>query len=78
VDAQKSDARNRSDHSKPVEKAYPKTYTQWIVFLFMGITEVTVWINGEMHQTIANLNDNLIKIIQLFGPDCEKYYGWER
>jgi len=51
---------------------------KWIVFLFMGVTEVTVWINGEMHQKIANLNENLIKIIRLFGPVCEKYYGLER
>jgi hypothetical protein len=51
---------------------------KWIVFLFMGVTEGTVWINGEMHQKIANLNDNLVKIIRLFGPVCEKYYGLER
>jgi len=42
------------------------------------VAEVTVWINGEMHQKIANLNDNLVKIIRLFGPGCEKYYGLDR
>jgi hypothetical protein len=31
-----------------------------------------------MHQKIANLNDNLVKIIRLLGHDCEKYYGLER
>jgi hypothetical protein len=47
---------------------------KWVVFLFMGVAEVTVWINGEMHQKIANLNDNIVKIIRLFGPVCEKYH----
>jgi len=43
-------------------------------FLFMGVAKVTVWINGEMHQKIANLNDNIVEIIRLFGPVCEKYH----
>ena len=43
----------------------------------MGGAEVTVWINGESHLKIANLNDNLIKIIRLLVQDCEKYYGLE-
>jgi transposase len=50
---------------------------KWIAFLFMGVAEVTVWINGEMHVKIANLNDNLVKIIRLLGRDCENYYGLE-
>jgi hypothetical protein len=36
-----------------------------------------VWINGEMNLMIANLNDNLVRIIRLLGQDCEKYYGLE-
>jgi transposase len=51
---------------------------KWIVFLFMGVTEVTIWINGEMHQEIANLSDKLAKIFRLLGPACEKYYELER
>jgi len=51
---------------------------KWIVFLFMGVTEATIWINGEMHQEIANLSDKLAKIIRLLGPACEKYYELER
>jgi transposase len=61
-----------------LKKPTQRPTLKWIVFLFMGVTEVTVWINGEMHQQIANLNDNLVKIIRLFGPACEKYYGLER
>ncbi len=61
-----------------LKKPTQKPTLKWIVFLFMGVTEVTVWINGETHQKIANLNDNLVKIIRLFGPVCEKYYGLER
>ncbi len=61
-----------------LKKQTQKPTLKWIVFLFMGVTEVTVWTNGEMYQQIANLNDNLVKIIRLFGPACEKYYGLER
>jgi len=60
-----------------LKKPTQKPTFKWIVFLFMGVAEVTVWINGEMHQKIANLNDNLVKIIRLFGKGCEKYYGLE-
>jgi transposase len=51
---------------------------KWIVFLFMGVTEATIWINGEMHQEIANLSDKLAKIVRLLGPVCENYYELER
>jgi transposase len=61
-----------------LKKPTQKPTLKWIVLLFMGVTEATIWINGEMHQQIANLNDNLVKIIRLLGPDCEKYYGLER
>ena len=61
-----------------LKKPTQKPTLKWVVFLFMGVTEVTVWINGEMHQKIANLNDNLVNIIRLLGPGCEKYYGLER
>ncbi len=40
----------------------------------MGVAEVTVWIKGEMHQKIAKLNDNIVKIIRLLGPGPEKYH----
>ena len=42
------------------------------------VTEATIWINGEMHQEIANLSDKLAKIVRLLGPVCEKYYELER
>jgi len=61
-----------------LKKPTQKPTLKWVVFLFMGVTEVTVWINGEMHQKIANLNDNLVNIIRLLGSGCEKYYGLER
>jgi transposase len=61
-----------------LKKPTQKPTFKWIVFLFMGVSEATVWINGEMHQRIANLNDDLIKIIRLLGQGCEKYYGLER
>ncbi len=51
---------------------------KWIAFLFMGVAEVTIWLNGEMHLSIANLNDDLVRIIRLLGRDCEKYYDLER
>jgi len=60
-----------------LKKPTQKPTFKWIAFLFMGVAEVTVWINGEMHLMIANLNDNLVRIIRLLGQDCEKYYGLE-
>ena len=60
-----------------LKKPTQKPTFKWIAFLFMGVAEVTVWINGEMHLMIANLNDNLVRIIRLLGKDCEKYYGLE-
>ena len=60
-----------------LKKPTQKPTFKWIAFLFMGVAEVTVWINGEMHLKIANMNDNLIKIVRLLGRDCEKYYGLE-
>ena len=55
---------------------HPKAYTQVDRLPIHGSYRGTVWTNGEMHQKIANL-DNLVKIIRLFGPACEKYYGFE-
>ncbi len=60
-----------------LKKQNQKPTFKWIAFLFMGVAKVTVWINGEMHLKIANLNDNLVRIIRLSGKDCEKYYGLE-
>ncbi len=60
-----------------LKKPTQKPTFKWIAFLFMGVAEVTVWINGETHLKIANLNDNLVRIIRLLGKDCEKYYGLE-
>jgi transposase len=61
-----------------LKKQTQKPTFKWIAFLFMGVAEVTIWINGEMHMDISNLNDKLVKIIRLVGRDCEKYYGLER
>jgi len=52
-----------------LKKPTQKPTFKWIAFLFMGVAEVTIWINGEMHLKIANLNDNLVKIIRLLGQD---------
>ena len=60
-----------------LKKQTQKPTFKWIAFLFMGVAEVTVWINGETHLKIANLNDNFVRIIRLLGKDCEKYYGLE-
>lgn len=63
--------------SNQLKKPTQKPTFKWIAFLFMGVAEVTVWINGEIHLKIANLNDNLVRIIRLLGKDCEKYYELE-
>jgi hypothetical protein len=32
-------------------------------------------LKGAIHREIINLNDEQIKIIKLFGQECEKYYS---
>jgi len=61
-----------------LKKPTQKPTLKWIAFMFLGVTEVNIWLCGEKHQEIANLNENTLKIIKLFGPECEKYYGMER
>jgi transposase len=60
-----------------LKKQTQRSTFKWIAVLFMGVVEVKVWINGEMHVKMANLSDNLVKIIRLLGRDCENYYGLE-
>lgn len=61
-----------------LKKPTQKPTLKWIAFMFLGVTEVNIWLCGEKYQKIANLNENTLKIIKLLGPECEKYYGSER
>jgi len=61
-----------------LKKQTQKPTFNWTAFLFMGVADATIWINGKKILKIANLNDMLIKIIRLLGQDCEKYYALQR
>lgn len=47
---------------------------KWVFFKFKGITQVEVEIDGTVHVQVANMNDELRKILRFMGPAYEKYY----
>jgi transposase len=48
---------------------------KWIFQKFRNINEAIIELKGAIHREIINLNDEQIKIIKLFGQECEKYYS---
>jgi transposase len=48
---------------------------KWIFFKFRRIREFSIAVDDHRMTKIANLNDELQKILQLLGPDYEKYYS---
>jgi transposase len=48
---------------------------KWIFQKFRNINEAIIELKGAIHREIINLNEEQIKIIKLFGQECEKYYG---
>lgn len=66
-----------TNQSVPDQKGKPtqRPTLKWVCFLFYGVEEVTVEIEGKIHRGIANLSDALSVVIKLLGPECEKYYG---
>lgn len=47
---------------------------KWVFFLFRRVREFAVIADGKRVLKIANLNDDLRKILALLGPPYEKYY----
>jgi hypothetical protein len=47
---------------------------RWVFFLFRGIIELTISLDGNVEKKLANMTDELWDILSLIGKECEKYY----
>ncbi len=57
-----------------VKKPIQNPTMRWVFFLFRGITELTIIIDGIVEKRVANMTDELQEILSLMGKECEKYY----
>ena len=55
---------------KPIQNPTMK----WIFTLFMRPAEVTVTLDSHIQRFVVNLNQEVIQILNLMGPQFEKYY----
>ena len=47
---------------------------RWVFFLFRGITELTILLDGIVKKRVPNMTDELWNILSLIGKEREKYY----
>ena len=59
-----------------VKKPTQSPTMKWVFFLFRGITELTISLDGNVEKRVANMTDELWDILSLMGKECEKYYVW--
>ena len=45
---------------------------RWVFFLFRGITELAIPLDGTVKKSVANMTDELWDILSLMGKECEK------
>ena len=57
-----------------VKKPTQNPTMRWVFFLFRGITELTIILDGNVEKRVANMKDELWEILGLMGKECEKYY----
>ena len=57
-----------------VKKPAQNPTMRWVFFLFRGITELTIILDGNVEKRVANMTDELWDILGLMGKECEKYY----
>ena len=57
-----------------VKKPAQNPTMRWVFFLFRGITELTIILDGNVEKRVANMTDELWDILSLMGKECEKYY----
>ena len=48
---------------------------KWIFFKFREIRSCIISFNNAFHSSIQNLDQELLKILRLLGPEYEKFYG---
>lgn len=61
----------RNQIRKPTQR--PKS--SWVYFLFRRVRQIDVMADGRRSTKILNYPDELKEIVQLLGPDAEKYYS---
>jgi hypothetical protein len=47
---------------------------KWVFFKYDNVTAIKLEDECRCHVEVANMNDELWKILRLLGPACEKYY----
>ena len=57
-----------------VKKPTQNPTMRWVFFLFRGITELTVILDGNVEKIVANITDELRDILSLMVKECKKYY----
>jgi len=57
-----------------VKKPTESPTMRWVFFLFRGITELKILLDGIVEKRVANMTDELWDILSLMGKECEKYY----
>ena len=57
-----------------VKKPAQNPTMRWVFFLFRGIAELTIILDGNVEKRVANMTDELWDILDLMGKECEKYY----
>jgi transposase len=57
-----------------VKKPVQNPTMRWIFFLFRGVAEVEIVIEGAVETKVANMKDELWQILDLMGVNCRKYY----
>jgi transposase len=57
-----------------VKKPVQNPTMRWIFFLFRGVAEVEIVIEGAVEAKVANMKDELWQILDLMGENCRKYY----
>ena len=57
-----------------VKKPIQNPTMRWIFFLFRGIAELTIILDGNVEKRVANMTDELWDLLDMMGKECEKYY----
>ena len=57
------------------KKPTSKPTLKWIFFKFREIRSGIVCFNGSVHSSVQQLNNELLKILKLLGPEYEKFYS---
>ena len=47
---------------------------KWIFTKFAGVTIVSADINGTIHRQLSHVNESVVTVVRILGPDCQKYY----